>query len=913
MLRLRAPPPGNILIIDDNGDSIEPSGSPSIEAVYIAFSPDGSRIVYSDANSDLYILDIASGTVAPLPSASDPTVAELMPTWTITPDGRELIAFVRAAPSNISSNGLVVNNESDIYILDLTSGQPAQPLVGASNDGLNFYPVFSPDGQWLSFTWHINGSSYSNNNADIFIIPATGGTRIRAAANEDEASDSWATWSEDSSQIAFQSDRNDPNHDIFVANVNADGTTGTASPLAGAAALGETELHAQWGAPVGRISLQEELAWLFPIPLVIFAVLLGAALLTCVLANLGVTEEVETEQATRRLPPVRPRIAVPNKLIRERRIGVLWEPQPTLIIGLGHTGRWVLTHLKKTLLDAGLGKIPEDVVLLCIAAGNTARLSDANNSSGYTFGGVELSAEEIIEWKDNLHDVISTADQDASLRGWIRSTYLNALGNFGKDPRNGFNNQRTLGRLAIINNLRGNKAETQIDLWQTLVEAAQRTTIKPTTRRLNVIIVTDTSDDIGSGSYIDLSYLMRRVKNELNLQGVHIIGHLITERAQPERAQQHQAEINTAASLRELNRFELSANIPAPMVYRQGQSQHQLDGMVNYRLFDEVYLYDGGGQKSILANRSSVNGIFPAVADSIALWMDAAARQRDLARSRSQKIGNAQQFTLRQHKLMVSSIGIYQFKLPFFDILTTITARFALNVLQLLLVGESRIQPTLRPELVIDPEFRDRDAVVIAQEFLQFKYNTPDNLPNNWFTLLTLMATSSDEKELTQSLKRVSNEKSEQILPALKQWIETFLNIILNGVTTDAQNPDWLALRSAKLSLAIAVLNELSYRQNATVGLLWQNIARLEALNDKANNTGLEILKEWAEYIKKSHDGLRLFSRWLGIGVQPKSLYEVLQNWANNLKQVEEQANNTITPLLHMARPYGQRSRRCMV
>jgi hypothetical protein len=61
--------------------------------------------------------------------------------------------------------------------------------------------------------------------------------------------------------------------------------------------------------------------------------------------------------------------------------GVSVMTRPALIIGLGGTGQWVLTYLKKDLLETGIGKMPSVVRLLCFDTekhpSNTFRYEDS--------------------------------------------------------------------------------------------------------------------------------------------------------------------------------------------------------------------------------------------------------------------------------------------------------------------------------------------------------------------------------------------------------------------------------------------------------------------------------------------------------------------------------------------------------
>ena len=84
-------------------------------------------------------------------------------------------------------------------------GRSATPVQGASDSSLQeYYPSFSPDDQWLVFNRIPNDDNlYAQPAAEVFVIPASGGTPTRLAANDPPAcsgitspgiTNSWGKW-----------------------------------------------------------------------------------------------------------------------------------------------------------------------------------------------------------------------------------------------------------------------------------------------------------------------------------------------------------------------------------------------------------------------------------------------------------------------------------------------------------------------------------------------------------------------------------------------------------------------------------------------------------------------------------------------------------------------------------------------
>jgi hypothetical protein len=151
----------------------------------------------------------ATGTVA---RAGDPRSAAA-PTW--SHDGAT-IAYVStthfcdgrvgrcgsqyAAPDDPGST-------ADVYEVPYAGGAggAASPLAGASDPGAQeYYPSFSPDDRWVAFDRAPNDvNMYDQPQAEVYVVPASGGSPVRIAANDPPAcagktspglTNSWPKW-----------------------------------------------------------------------------------------------------------------------------------------------------------------------------------------------------------------------------------------------------------------------------------------------------------------------------------------------------------------------------------------------------------------------------------------------------------------------------------------------------------------------------------------------------------------------------------------------------------------------------------------------------------------------------------------------------------------------------------------------
>lgn len=205
---------------------------PDLQGAYPAFSPDGKKLAFAANNEDIFILDLDSGKVSALPGASQPGVVESMPAW--SPDGKR-VAFVRAAGQN---QNLTITTPSDILTVPSSGGQ-ALLVPGASAQGFNYRPSYSPDGKWLAFVHHDDGTTtYGELKASIYLVPSAGGAPRRLQANDGpggqllpNAANTWPVWSLDSQTLYFSSRRCGGQYDLFSTRIGPNGESTPASRI----------------------------------------------------------------------------------------------------------------------------------------------------------------------------------------------------------------------------------------------------------------------------------------------------------------------------------------------------------------------------------------------------------------------------------------------------------------------------------------------------------------------------------------------------------------------------------------------------------------------------------------------------------------------------------------------------------
>lgn len=678
---------GPVVVYDLSGEQLP---VPEVRGAFTAWSPDGNRLAVATVDGDIVILDIPSQSITPLTGANQPGVLESMPAW--SPDG-QTIAFVRGA----SGSTYALEGDADIYTVPAIGGN-AQPLTGASGDGMSYYPAYSPDGRWLAFTHHDGNVTYAAPQAEIFLVSATGGDPILIQANDTpegmpltNVSNSWPTWSLDGRYLAFNSKRNDAAYDLFFTEIDENGGSGPARPLVNASNPGIFEHLPFWGVPP-KISPWPAILALWPY--LFLYLLIWFLWWLC-------------RRRPRPEPIVEPAAVVsPPGPLEPFKLDPLWQVAPTLILGVGGTGRWVLTHLKKTLQDGGLGTLPEDVRFALLDTSESEEVNVLRDFAGETtrveFAGVSLDPEEVLLIGGNLSGLM-TATKDAALKGWFPHDAYRSLSEQEKDLSRGTGGRRPLVKAGFINKLRQGISDSAPEqqyvvsrdareLWQLLVDACQ--TVLGDRRIVRIVVVGSLSGGM-SGVLVDLAYLARRAGHTVipTDGSVFVEGYFTTPDVVRNLAlNRDRLEINAFSALRELQRFQLMQGFSVPMDYTasgydSAEEYSHLRDVCDWRLFDNVSLLGSDGYPEIGVNKSTEPWatVYASLADLIAFRLDQGSKAGEAGDYRSTDATTRQS---QWQRAVISTAGSFVYRLPLKDILHLVQTRWIRKLYYLFLSGE---------------------------------------------------------------------------------------------------------------------------------------------------------------------------------------------------------------------------------
>ncbi len=172
--------------VDVASGSAQPSGG---SWDFGAFTPDGSEF-FSVEGGQLVLRNYPSQAVV----ATVPTTG-LVTHINVAADGT--LAYT-GVPNGSTPDWAITGGQIVTQTFDQTSNTFGTPKVLVANANNNYYPAFSPDGQWILYDMGSDGaSSYNDASAELWVVKADGSAPpIRLAAADAAAgqTNSWGRW-----------------------------------------------------------------------------------------------------------------------------------------------------------------------------------------------------------------------------------------------------------------------------------------------------------------------------------------------------------------------------------------------------------------------------------------------------------------------------------------------------------------------------------------------------------------------------------------------------------------------------------------------------------------------------------------------------------------------------------------------
>lgn len=368
--------------------------------------------------------------------------------------------------------------------------------------------------------------------------------------------------------------------------------------------------------------------------------------------------------------------------------------RPAIIIGVGGTGQWILTFLKKDLLEIGGGVMPPGVRLLSFdtttqTAARTGQGGRKEAEEAIRAGAVELTKDvEFIPIGDNVTNLVTQVSQGQhSYLQWFPAKTL-----LGKLPPSAFNTKegsgqiRHMGRISVFRDLSDLRNSKVLSYIRAAIQDLQQEVSRD--RQLEIIIIGSMAGGTGAGMLIDLALLVRAQASKLVQNNCVIRGFFILPRAFTRGGMGEGRDMlaRAFASWRELDRFMLvSERFGVGQVNYHDQNQ-DLRIKINKRAYDVSYMVDPARQTvNSLDNVKAEEGLFPAVSHVISAILDDKAGQAYTEFISTNLAGKLAQLPRRAYH---SAIGSYTLKVPVYYAREKFSHQMALDLLKTLLAPE---------------------------------------------------------------------------------------------------------------------------------------------------------------------------------------------------------------------------------
>ncbi len=286
------------------------------------------------------------------------------------------------------------------------------------------------------------------------------------------------------------------------------------------------------------------------------------------------------------------------------------EFMPTILIGLGGTGKEVLLRIRRQFVEK-YGSINDFPILsyLYIDTDNApSEESGIARERDLLINDIDFQPSEKIFNPVNPSDYIHRIHDVPHIKKWLNTTA--EIGKLGT-MNTGAGQIRPAARLAFYHNFdeinsKLSSAKSKITDSRSINFVKDKHSIKNVnTEKINVYVITSVSGGTGSGMYIDFGFLLRNLFKNQAITTCYIVLPKIFQSYGKERV-----FANAYAALQELEHYNLKNTFS---VSWKKNEQHTFQPGV----YDDVYLIDGENLKNLSLSDISSRDIYKMIADTI--------------------------------------------------------------------------------------------------------------------------------------------------------------------------------------------------------------------------------------------------------------------------------------------------------
>ena len=343
-------------------------------------------------------------------------------------------------------------------------------------------------------------------------------------------------------------------------------------------------------------------------------------------------------------------------------------PRPILIVGIGGTGQWVLTWLKRDLLETYGTPLPAKIQLLAFDTTTTVEAAASHivdeEEQEVRIGDVVLEAQkEFVHLGGDAYDFAREIRDGRypHIAQWFEAKFwLERLNPSAFILEEGAGRIRPLGRLALFRDIIVNGGRNILNPLRTKLLAVRDAIKNEPGQKITIAVVASFAGGTGSGLFLDISLLLYALGQQYSLDytmaGFFVLPWAFTPHPNDE------MKARSFAAWRELNRFMVVRDdFPMhPIIYDPEDPQGRVQP--RRRLFDYVYLVDGRFREGGTMGEEAQYGPHAALASTLfTLFIDEHAAQLYHERI----LTNLHPIYARNPgNPLYSTLGLKQFKIP---------------------------------------------------------------------------------------------------------------------------------------------------------------------------------------------------------------------------------------------------------
>lgn len=286
------------------------------------------------------------------------------------------------------------------------------------------------------------------------------------------------------------------------------------------------------------------------------------------------------------------------------------EFMPTILIGLGGTGKEVLLRIRRQFVEkyGSLDDFPITSYLYIDTDNAPAEESGIARERDYLINDIDFKPSEKVFNPVNPSDYIHRINDVPHIKEW-----LNTTGEIGKlgTMNTGAGQIRPAARLAFFHNYdeivyKLSSAKSTITDSRSINIVKDKHNIKNVnTEKINVYVITSVSGGTGSGMFLDFGFLIRHLFRNQAVSSSYIVLPKIYQGYGKERVY-----ANGYSALMELEYHNLKN--PFNAAWKKNEHNKFQPGV-----YDDVYLIDGENCKNLSLSEMSNRDIYKMIADTI--------------------------------------------------------------------------------------------------------------------------------------------------------------------------------------------------------------------------------------------------------------------------------------------------------